>query len=67
MSDLENDRILRLVTRMSSLNKRLAFTETLNDEFLDANRRIERSSFSDGTTVTVNWDKNTVEISPDLK
>lgn len=67
MSDIENDSTLRLIARMSNLNKRLAFTEMLNDEFLDANHRIERTSFSDGTTVTVNWDKNTVQISPDLK
>jgi len=58
---------LFLVNRMSQLNKRLAFTEMIKHEFLDANYRKERSVFADGTTITVDWDKKTVEIIPELK
>ena len=35
-------------------------------EFLDASRQRERTTFSDGTTVTVDWTAYTVEIKPDL-
>jgi hypothetical protein len=52
---------------MGKLNKRLAFSELLNDEFLDTDHRIERTTFSDGTTVTVDWDYRTVRISPEIK
>lgn len=66
-SDLERDSTRKLISRMAKLNKRLAFTELLNDEFLDTDHRIERTTFSDGTTVTVDWDYHTVRISPELK
>jgi hypothetical protein len=32
----------------------------------DAGRRRERTTFADGTTVTVNWDANTVQVKPDV-
>ena len=35
-------------------------------EFLDAKFRKERTTFSDGTTVTVDWDANTCEIKPEV-
>ncbi|MGH9667915.1 MAG: DUF5696 domain-containing protein, partial [Bryobacteraceae bacterium] len=54
------------VRRMSALHKRVGMLEMTNHEFLDKNRRRERTTFADGTTVTVNWDKNSVEIKPDL-
>jgi hypothetical protein len=37
-----------------------------NHEFLEPSRQRERTTFADGTTVTVDWTKNTVEIKPDL-
>ncbi|HTW94473.1 MAG TPA: DUF5696 domain-containing protein [Tepidisphaeraceae bacterium] len=52
--------------RMLALHKRVALLELTNHEFLDANFRRERSTFSNGTTVTVDWDKKTVEIEPDV-
>ncbi len=58
---------LILINRMSQLNKRLAFTEMIKHEFLDANYHKERFVFADGTTITVDWDKKTVEIIPGLK
>jgi hypothetical protein len=66
-SDLASDSIMHLADRMGMLNKRLAFSELLNDEFLDTDHRIERTTFSDGTTVTVDWDYRTVRISPEIK
>ena len=57
---------LQAVRRMAALNKRLALVEMKNHEFLDNNYRRERTTFADGTTVTVDWDHNTATISPEL-
>ena len=38
-----------------------------NHEFLDKNRRHERTTFADGIIVSVDWDKNTMEIKPDVR
>lgn len=63
--DWESD--LRAVHRMAALHRRVGLLEMTNHEFLDNNRRKERTTFADGTTVTVDWDKNIAEISPELK
>ena len=57
---------LALIKQMAALNKRVGLLEMMNHEFLDANRRKERTTFSDGTTVTVDWDANTAQIEPPL-
>ena len=57
---------LALIKQMAALNKRVGLLEMTNHEFLDANRRKERSTFADGTMVTVDWDANTVKIEPEL-
>jgi hypothetical protein len=57
---------LEKARRMAALQRRLAFVEMTNHEFLDPDRRRERTTFADGTTVTVDWDTNTVHINPDL-
>lgn len=57
---------LALIKKMSALHKRVALLEMTNHEFLDTARHQERTTFADGTTVSVNWDSNTVEINPDL-
>lgn len=62
-----NEAFLDSLNRMRALNKRLAFSELINHEFLDSKFRIERTTFSEGSTVTVNWDTNNVEIKPELK
>jgi hypothetical protein len=62
----EDDHSLTVIKQMAALNKRVALLEMTNHEFLDAGRRQERSTFSDGTTVTVDWDKNTADINPPL-
>ncbi len=57
---------LKAMQRMSALHKRVATQEMTKHEFLDDKFRQERSTFSDGTTVTVDWDKNSVKIEPDV-
>lgn len=57
---------LTLIKQMAALNKRVALLEMTNHEFLDANRNRERTTFADGTTVTVDWTAQSVEINPEL-
>jgi hypothetical protein len=61
-----DDNTLANIRRMSALHKRLALVEMTKHEFLDENRRKERTTFADGTTVTVDWDAKTADIKPDL-
>jgi hypothetical protein len=58
--------MLSNVKRMAALNKRLAMVEMTNHEFLGDDYRKERTTFADGTTVTVDWDAKTVQIDPDV-
>jgi hypothetical protein len=55
------------VRRMAALHKRLALVEMTRHEFLDGARRKERTTFADGTTVTVDWDAESAKIEPDLQ
>lgn len=57
---------LMLIKQMAALNQRVGLLEMTDHEFLGANRRQERTTFADGTTVTVDWDKNTADIEPPL-
>jgi hypothetical protein len=57
---------LQRIERMAALHRRVVHLELIQHEFLDANRRQERTTFADGTTVTVDWDANSVIIAPDL-
>ncbi len=41
-----------------------ALLEMTNHEFLDGSYRKERTTFADGTTVTVDWDAGTVVVKP---
>ena len=50
-----------------ALHKRVALLEMTNHEFLDDKYRKERSTFADGTTVTIDRDAGTFEIRPELK
>jgi hypothetical protein len=58
---------LGLLRRMAALHKRVALLEMTGHEFLDKERHRERTSFADGTTVTVDWDAASVQIVPDVK
>ena len=59
--------MLAQVRRMAALHKRVALLEMTGHEFLDKNYRKERTTFSDGTMVTVDWDAKTAQIRPELK
>jgi hypothetical protein len=61
-----DDKTIALMRAMMQLHKRLGLLEMTKHEFLDANYRKERTTFADGTTVTVDWNSNTFEISPML-
>jgi hypothetical protein len=61
-----DEKALSLMKAMMTLHQRVGLLEMTRHEFLDANYRRERTTFADGTTVTVDWDKNSFEISPAL-
>lgn len=52
------------VRTMCSLHERVGLLEMTNHEFLDESYRKQRTSFADGTTVTINLDDETFMISP---
>jgi hypothetical protein len=54
------------VRRAAALHRRVGLLEMTRHEFLDAGRRRERTTFADGTTVTVDWDAGEVAIEPPL-
>jgi hypothetical protein len=58
---------LEQIRRMAALQKRLALVEMTNHEFLEKDRRRERTTFADGTTVTVDWATKAVEVRPEVK
>jgi hypothetical protein len=55
-----------LVQQMAALHARVGTLEMTKHEFLDAGYRTERTTFSDGTTVKVDWDAKTFQVSPRL-
>jgi len=61
-----NKQELEQIRRMCALHKRLAFVEMTKHEFLDPEYHNERTTFADGTTVTLDWNAKTVQIKPDL-
>jgi hypothetical protein len=62
LADLEEHR--DRVRQLAALHERVALLEMTGHEFLDARYRKERTTFADGTTVTVDWDANTVKVTP---
>jgi hypothetical protein len=56
-----------LMQQMCALHKRVGMLEMTNHEFLANNYRKERTTFADGTTVTVDWDSRSYKIEPDLR
>ena len=53
-----------ILRQMTALHRRVALLAMTNHEFLDAKFTRERTTFADGTTVTVDWTAKTVEVSP---
>lgn len=62
-----DEKTMALIHAMADLNRRVALLEMTNHEFLDQNCRKERTTFADGTTVTVDWDASTFKIEPELR
>ena len=58
---------LASVRRAAALHRRVGLLEMTRHEFLDPGRRRERTTFADGTTVTVDWTTETVEIDPPVE
>lgn len=54
------------VNKAVALAQRLGLQEMVNHELLDASTRKQRTTYADGTTVTVDFDAKTYEISPAL-
>lgn len=54
------------VRTMCALHERVGLLEMTSHEFLDDSHRKQRTSFADGTTVTIDLDEETFEISPEL-
>jgi len=57
---------LTQVRTMCALHERVGLMEMTNHEFLGESRRKQRTAFADGTTVTIDLDDETFEISPEL-
>ncbi len=65
--DITNEKDMGIMRTISTLHKKVALQEMTNYEFLDKDYRKERSTFLDGTTVTIDKDTGTFEILPELK
>ncbi len=61
-----NPEELQRVRRMCALHRRVALLEMTRHEFLDANRRRQRTTFADGTRVTIDLDSDRWEVEPGL-
>ena len=62
-----DEKTMALIKTMMALHKRVGMLEMTKHEFLDARYRKECTTYSDGTTVTVDWDTSNYTISPKLK
>ncbi len=60
--DNENENTVALSQILSALHKKVGLLELVNHEFIDGNVRRQRSTFADGTTVEVDFDRNEYEI-----
>ena len=61
-----DSQIMSLVRVMAALHKRVGLLEMTKHEFLNDKFRKERTTFADGTNVTVDWDANTAIVTPQL-
>jgi hypothetical protein len=65
-SEIVVDNLAQL-RRAAALHARTGLLEMTNHEFLDPKFRQERTTFADGTTVTVDVDSGRVEVKPELR
>lgn len=57
---------LKQVRTMCALHERIGLLEMSNHQFLDKSYRRQRTTFADGTTITIDLDKDSFEVSPKL-
>jgi hypothetical protein len=60
------DEELVRVSTMAALNQRVGLLEMTNHAFLDNSYRRQRTTFADGTTITIDLDADTFDIDPKL-
>jgi len=65
--NLDDPKAVNLMRAICALHERVALLEMTHHEFLDKTYRKERSTFADGTTVTIDRDAGTFEIKPALE
>jgi hypothetical protein len=65
--DLDNKKEMDFFHAICALHERVALLEMTDHEFLDKNHKVERATFSDGTTVTIDPGAGTFEVKPELK
>jgi len=58
---------LQRVRTMGALHERVGLLEMTDHEFLDESHRKQRTTFTDGTKVTIDLDKDSFQIAPPLK
>jgi len=61
-----DEKKMTLIKQMAALNKRVGLLEMTDHQFLDKDHHQERTTFADGTTVTVDWNTENVSINPPL-
>jgi hypothetical protein len=62
----DDPKAMELMRTICALHQRVALLEMTNHEFLDDTHKKERTTFSDGTTVTIDRTAGTFEIKPEL-
>jgi hypothetical protein len=65
--DIGNKKEMDLLRTICALHERVALLEMTGHEFLDNDHKKERTTFADGTTVTIDRVTGTFEIKPELK
>jgi hypothetical protein len=65
--DTGNKKDMDLLRTICALHERVALLEMTDHEFLDKDHTKERTTFADGTTVTIDRVTGTFEIKPELK
>ena len=62
LSGADAAKTLERIRLMARLHERVARLELTRHEFLDKDYKVERSTFADGTTVTVDWTTQSVTV-----
>jgi hypothetical protein len=64
--DMGNKKDVDLLRTICALHERVALLEMTDHEFLDSAHKKERTTFADGTTITIDRTTNSFEIKPEL-